>query len=77
MSLDGKISAALIFAIALETMTALVWAGAAAERLSNVEARLFEQRPLAERLARVEAEISAARAQLGRIERKMDDEAKP
>ncbi len=72
MTLDRRISLALVFAIAAQTAGALVWTGAAGERLSAVEEEMQLRRGVAERLARVEAELEAVRTQLDRIERKLD-----
>lgn len=71
MSLDRKLSIGVLITIMLQLVGALLWTGAAAERLKTVEAQLIEQRPVAERLARLEAEMSAARRQLDRIEQKV------
>ena len=71
MTLDRKITYGLIFAVVLEAAAALIWAGGAAERLSDVEQRLAEHRTVAERLARLEAETAAVRRQLDRIERQV------
>lgn len=76
MKLDRKITAALVFAFALETIGALLWAGAAAERLKALEAEMTRTRPVTERLARVEGELVAIRASLERIERKLEENEK-
>ncbi len=70
--MERKISLALVFAILVQSAGALVWAGAAGERLSVLERRAETDRPITERLARVEAELEAVRAQLDRIERKVE-----
>lgn len=70
--MDKRITLALLFAILVQTGGALLWAGAAAERLAMVEHEVQIQRGAAERLARVEAELQAMRSQLDRIERKID-----
>lgn len=72
MKVDKRITAALIFAILVQTASALVWAGHAAERLVVVEREVEANRGSAERLARVETELKAMRNQLDRIERKID-----
>lgn len=71
MNVDRKITWGLVFAVVMEATAALVWAGAAAERLNDVELRLRDSQPVVERLARLEAEMGAARRQLDRIEGKM------
>lgn len=70
--IERKFTAAFVLALAVQTGGALLWAGAAGERLAAVEAQVVEVRPVYERLARVEAELSAMRAQLDRIETKVD-----
>jgi HAMP domain-containing protein len=70
--IERKITAALVFAIAVQTGGALVWAGAAAQRISTLEDRVDLAQPIAERLARVEAELGAVRAQLDRIESRLE-----
>ena len=72
MTIDRKIGAALIFAVAVQFAGTLLWAGAAAERLSALERTAVETRPIGERLVRVEAELEAVRAQLMRIESKLE-----
>lgn len=71
MSFDRKLTIGVLLTIGLQLIGALMWTGAAAERLKSVEAQLTEQRPIAERLARLEAEMGAARRQLDRIEQKV------
>ena len=73
--IERKITAGFILALALQTGGALVWAGAAAERISLLEQRADIARPVAERLARVEAHLEAIENQLDRIEARL--EAKP
>lgn len=70
--LERKLTIAVVFAVFLETAGVLLWAGAASERLKEVEMRVAQQAPLAERLARVEAHLQAQSAQLDRIESKME-----
>lgn len=72
MTVERKVTAALIFAIIMQTAGGLLWAGAAAERLAMLERTAVETRPIGERLVRVEAELEAVRAQLTRIETKLD-----
>ena len=72
MEIEKKVTISLIMAILVQTGGALVWAGAAAERISNVEAELKERKSVSERLVRVEAQLEDVRAQLGRIERRVE-----
>lgn len=69
---ERRISAGLLCAIALQTATALLWAGAAAERIDTLEHQVRESRPVAERLARIEAQLEALTDQLARIESKVE-----
>ena len=71
MIIESKITLGLIFAMLMQAVAGFIWAGGAAQRLSQVETQLRDSQPVAERLARVEAELSAARRQLDRIEGKL------
>jgi uncharacterized coiled-coil protein SlyX len=70
--LDRQVSLAVLAAVLLETAAGLVWAGRAAARIDEIEAKVAAQAPVAERLARLEAYAAAQGAQLGRIEGKLD-----
>lgn len=72
MKIQGKVTIALVLAVLVQAGGAAFWAGAAAERISALEAAAATSRPVAERLARLEAEVSAMRAQLDRMERRME-----
>lgn len=72
MSFDRKLTIGVILAVLVQAAGALMWAGAAAQRVEVLEERVREARPVAERLARVEAELASMRAQLDRIERKLE-----
>jgi hypothetical protein len=72
MEIEKKVTVGLIVAILVQTGGALVWAGAAAERISTVETELADRKMVSERLARVEAVLDGARGQLDRIERRME-----
>ncbi len=72
MSFDRRLTIGVIFAVAVQSAGVLLWAGAAAERVSTLEERVRAAAPVAERLARVEAELGAMRTQLDRIERKLE-----
>lgn len=72
MRLDKKIALGLIFALFVQTAGALLWTGAAAQRLDMVEHELSDRKGMFERLVRVETELLAMRQQLDRIERKID-----
>lgn len=70
--IEKKLSAAVLLALAVQTGGVLVWAGAAAQRISALEVRVEASLPTTERLARVEAQLEAVQAQLDRIEVKVD-----
>jgi alkylation response protein AidB-like acyl-CoA dehydrogenase len=67
-----KLPAALIAALAVQTVAGLIWAGGAAARIGTLENRVGEQRLVAERLARLEAQGEATRAAVERIERTLE-----
>ena len=72
--IERKLAAGFLLALAIQTGGALVWAGAAAARLSSLEQRAEIARPIGERLARVEANLEAIETQLGRIEMRLEAE---
>ena len=74
MTLDRRIALGVIFALFVQTAGALMWTGAAAQRLEIVEQEVAEQKGVSERLARVETELAAMRKQLDRIERKVEQQ---
>lgn len=71
--IEKKLTATFLLALIVQTGSAFVWAGATTERISSLEARVAESRPLHERLARVEAQLEVALHQLDRIEKKVDN----
>lgn len=72
MTLQKRVSAAVLIALAIETAGGLLWAGATIERIDTLERQMTESRPVSERLARVEAQLEAMKSQLDRIETKLD-----
>jgi hypothetical protein len=70
--LQRRLTLALLFTMAMEAAGALVWAGEASQRLTDVESRVAGQAGLNERMARLEVKIELASAQLARIEKKLD-----
>ena len=74
MTLDRRIALGVIFALFVQTAGALLWTGAAAQRLEIVEQEVAAQKGVSERLARVETELAAMRKQLDRIERKVEQQ---
>jgi len=67
-----RVPAAVIAALAVQTVAGLLWAGGAAARIATLEQRVGEQRLVAERLARLEAQGEATRAAVERIERRLE-----
>jgi len=67
-----KVPAALVVALAVQTVGGLVWAGGAAARIAALEERVGEQRLVAERLARLEEQGIATRQTVERIERRLE-----
>jgi transcriptional regulator GlxA family with amidase domain len=70
--IEKKIGAALALTIGAQSVTALLWAGAAAERIDVLERQVERAEPIAERLARMEAQLELTREQLDRIEAKVE-----
>jgi len=69
---DIRVTVALSAAILVQSGLALIWAGGAAERISQLERRAGEVGVVVERTARLEEQVRAARASLERIETKLD-----
>lgn len=67
-----RVTVAVGAALVAQTAAALLWAGAAAERLEDLERRTGAAAELVERTARLEEQSRAIRASLDRIEGKMD-----
>lgn len=70
-SMGGHISLALVLTVVLQSAAALLWAGAAAERINQLERRTANQDGIAERLTRLEVQMVQARASLNRIEERL------
>ncbi|MCI5047624.1 MAG: hypothetical protein MRY59_08980 [Aquisalinus sp.] len=73
--LHPKLALALVATLMVQTITALLWAGAASERLGQLERRADIIGELIERTARLEAQGKYMRETLERIERKIDENA--
>jgi type II secretory pathway component PulM len=73
---ERTLTLGVIVALALHSAGALIWAGAASERLDQIERRLDDQTalatPVAERLARLEEHAVHTRESLARIEDRLD-----
>ena len=71
---EVRVSVAVGAAIVIQTALALLWSGAAAERLEELERKSDASAELLVRVARLEEQLTAMRAQLVRIETKIDGE---
>ncbi|MEQ8405709.1 MAG: hypothetical protein RKE49_11470 [Oceanicaulis sp.] len=74
LKIDRRITLGVITALALQTGGALIWAGAASERLDQLEARAEAGAGANERLARLEEHAAHTRAALDRIERRLNED---
>ena len=74
LRMDRTITLSLVVAVLVQTAGALLWAGAAEARLSQLETQAAADLPVAERLARLEEQMLGARQSLTRIERRLDAE---
>ncbi len=72
MTLDPKITWALIIALFLESAAGFVWAGRITARLESVELRVALAEPTAARLAALETRISDLQISLDRVERRLE-----
>jgi hypothetical protein len=70
--LKREIGWAFLLALGVQTAGAFLWAGAASNRLSQLEKRSDAIEVLLERTARLEEQSIAMRTSLDRIERKID-----
>ncbi|MGV8996388.1 MAG: hypothetical protein ACOH12_05530 [Parvibaculaceae bacterium] len=70
--IDRHVPVALVLTIVLQTGAALMWSGAAAERLTSLEQRAGRTDEVIERTARLEEQSKAMQASLVRIEEKLD-----
>jgi uncharacterized membrane protein YjjP (DUF1212 family) len=71
---ERQVGLGLVLTIVLQTVGALLWAGATAERIEQLDERVRTQAGVAERLARLEEQAVFNRAVLTRIEAKLDAE---
>lgn len=67
-----RVPPAVAAALIVQTAAGLIWAGGAAARIGALEARMGEQRLVAERLARLEEQGVATRAAVERIEQRLE-----
>ncbi|MEL6212345.1 MAG: hypothetical protein AAFY22_14140 [Pseudomonadota bacterium] len=67
-----RISVAVGAAFIVQSAFALIWAGGAAERINQLEARVDASQMLIVRTARLEEQVKSVRTTLIRIEEKID-----
>lgn len=70
--MELRISVAIGAAVILQSALALIWAGAASERLAQLERRADDNTQMIERTARLEEQMRFVSATLVRIEEKID-----
>lgn len=70
-----RVTVAIGAAIIAQSALALIWAGAATERLSQLERRADTNAAMIERTARLEEQVRFMSATLSRIEEKLDRKA--
>lgn len=68
---DIKITFA-VGALLLQSATALIWAGSAAQRIQHLEDRSITREIITERTARLEENVASIRESVARIENKLD-----
>jgi uncharacterized coiled-coil protein SlyX len=72
--IEKKVTLAVIVAVIAQAGGVFLWAGSASARLAELETRVAAQADISERMARVEVKLELVSAQLGRMERKMDEQ---
>ena len=77
MTNEPKVTIALGGAIVMQAVAGLIWAGAAAERLEQLERRVDASAELRVRTARLEEQSAHIRATVVRIETKLDARVTP
>ena len=70
--LDRKLSLGVIVTLAIQTASALMWAGAAEARIKILEGDVSQTPPVSERLARLEEKVDLTRQTVVRIEQRLD-----
>jgi len=70
--LDRRVPIAVIVTLMMQSAAALLWAGAADERISTLEARSGRIDEMVERTVRLEEQARVANAALTRIEARLD-----
>jgi hypothetical protein len=74
ITIDTRLTLALLVTFFLEGTAGFLWIGAAAQRLTVLETSVTAQQPITERMARIEAQMTGVRATLDRIENRIDRE---
>lgn len=69
-----RITVAIGAAVIVQTAFGLIWAGAASERLAQLERRANVNAQMIERTARLEEQVRFMSTTLVRIENKLDDD---
>ena len=69
---EMRINAAVALAFLLQTATAFMWAGAAENRIGQLETRVQTREQFFERTARLEENVVAIRDAVDRLETKVD-----
>ncbi|MCQ8184234.1 hypothetical protein [Parvularcula maris] len=72
MTATQRYAAAAAAAVTIQVIAGLLWAGAAAQRLQTLEARLDRLSALEVQAARLEEQSTSLRTALARIEGKLD-----
>jgi hypothetical protein len=67
-----RITFAFSIALIVQSALGLIWAGAAANRIDQLERRVNASEEMIERTARLEEQMAGMRASLMRIEAKLD-----
>lgn len=69
---EMRVTVAIGAAVIVQTGLGLIWAGAASERLAQLERRAADNHEIVERTARLEEQVRFVSATLIRIEDKLD-----
>lgn len=70
--LERHVTLGVVIAMTVQAAAALIWSGAAGERITQLERRADMQGPVLERLARLEEAAARNQATLTRIEARLD-----
>ena len=70
--MELRVTVAIGAAVIVQTGLGLIWAGAASERLAQLERRADDNTQIIERTARLEEQVRFVSATLVRIEEKID-----